>query len=104
MARSHVVERGDIYTNAVCAIYSIIWGIAWWMIFKGKAVLKRWAIAANLIFIFIYLPALISWNWPGVLKAELELWPFVLIGIFGIIVFCIPYHGWRHKLQTVNGA
>jgi hypothetical protein len=101
MARSHLVEKGDISSNLICAIYSIIWGIAWWMILRGKPALRQWAIAANAILVFIYVPALLtSGNWRGVLKAELNLWPFIIIGIFGTIVFSVPYRGWRHKSQV----
>jgi hypothetical protein len=88
-----------IYSYMIIAIYSIVFGIAWWMIFRGKPALKQWAIAANLIIIFTYVPALISWNWRGVLKDELQWWPAILLGIFGIIIFSIPYHGRRHKSQ-----
>jgi hypothetical protein len=28
------------------------------------------------------------------LRSELNLWPLILFGIFGIIIFSIPYHGW----------
>ena len=94
---SHLVERDELFGFIIIAIYSIVWGIAWWMILRGKPASKRWAIAANLIFIFNYVPALVSGNWRGFLKAELDWWPEILVGIFGIIIFCIPYHGWRDR-------
>jgi hypothetical protein len=100
MARLHLVEKGDIPSNIICAIYSIILSIAWWMIFRGKPAIKQWAVAANLVLIFTYLvPALLYWNWQYFLKAEHDWWPVILIGIFGTIIFTIPYHGWRHKSQ-----
>jgi hypothetical protein len=83
----------------VIATYSIVLGIAWWMIFRGKPASKQWAIAANLIIIFTFVPALLTWNWQGVMKAELQWWPAILFGIFGIIIFSIPYRGRRHKPQ-----
>lgn len=99
-ARTHVLEI-KIYNNMVLVIYAIVIGIAWWMILRGKPALKQWAIAANLIFIFFYLPGLIYGDWRYVLRAELAWWPEILIGVFGIIVFSIPYPGWR---QTAADA
>ena len=97
--RSHA--RWNIsYGYTIVAIYSIIWGVAWWMIFRDKLASKRWTIAANLTLIFTYLPALATGSWRDVLKAELAWWPFILFGIIGIIVFSIPYHGWRQKSQV----
>jgi hypothetical protein len=97
LMQSHLVGIGDIATITTFAVYSIVWFIAWWMILREKPAAKRWAIAANLILIFTYLPGIVTGTWQGVLKAERVWWPFILIGIFGIIIFSIPYHGWRPK-------
>jgi hypothetical protein len=90
----NIRNKGAIATSITLTIYSVIFGIAWWMIIRGKPTLKRWAIAANLIFIFFYFPA-VFWNWRSVLIDEFNSWPVIIIGIFGIIIFSIPYHGWR---------
>jgi hypothetical protein len=101
MVRLHSAEGVEIITWMIMAIYSTVWGIAWWMIIRGKQALKRWAIAASLILILFYLPAylpaVVSGNWRGVLKDELSWWPVIVIGIFGIIIFSIPYRGWRQR-------
>ncbi|MGA2277456.1 MAG: hypothetical protein ABSG00_07620, partial [Terracidiphilus sp.] len=76
-------------------IYFVVFGVAWWMLLRSKSALRLWAIAANLIFIFTYAPTLVAGDWRGVLRDEIEWWPVILVGIFGIIIFCIPYHGWR---------
>jgi len=99
IVRSHTVDSGDIFSNTICVIYAIIWGIAWWMILTGKPALKKWAAAANLVFIFTYIPALVFGNWRGVVKAELDWWPVILIGITGILIFSVPYNGWRQTPQ-----
>jgi hypothetical protein len=96
-AQTHSVDRSVIFSSTIMAAYSLVLGIAWWMVFRGKAALKRWAIGANLIFILNYLPALVIGNWHGVLEAELEWWPVIFVGVLGIIVFSIPYHGLRKK-------
>jgi len=96
LARTHCIERGDIISNITLTTYSIVLGIAWWMIFRDKPALKQWAIAANLIFIFTWFPVLFR-NWRIFLNNELGWWPEILVGIFGIIIFCIPYHGWRDR-------
>ena len=102
MERTHSVEKGDIVSNIAIASYAVVLGIAWWKIFRSKPASERWAIAANVTLIFIYLPGLLSGNWRGVLDAELEWWPVILVGIFGIIIFSIPYHGWRSKSQVLT--
>jgi hypothetical protein len=101
MKRSNLIEGWGIYHCILCTVYSFIFGIAWWMIFQGKPSHKRWAIAANAIFIFYFLPALASLShWRSVIRQELDYWPLVLTGIFGMIIFIIPYHGWRHKSEV----
>ena len=91
------LDRGAIFSNTVLGIYAIVLGVAWYTIFKGSRSLKRWAIAACFVFIFTYVPGLVSGDWRGVVKDELAWWPVILIGTFGIIVFSVPYHGWRRK-------
>jgi hypothetical protein len=100
MVRAHTVERGDIFSNTISLIYAIILGIAWWMIINGKPALKHWALAANLILIFTFIPALVFGNWRGVVKAEIDWWPVILIGIAGILIFSTPYDGWRHLWKS----
>jgi hypothetical protein len=96
--QTHVFERRTLLGGASMAVYAIVFDITWWMFVRGKPALKPWAIAANLICALIYLPgALFYWNWRGFLRAELDVWILVLIGILGIIIFSIPYQGWRRK-------
>jgi hypothetical protein len=96
LARMHSADKGAIVSSTLFTIYFVVFGIAWWMVLRGKPVLKRWAITANLILIFFYVP-LIFWGWRGVLTDELRWWPIVLIGIFGIIIFSIPYGGQKNR-------
>ena len=91
MVRSHSAEKWEIFTWMTMAIYCMVLGIAWWMIVRGKRALKRWAIGANLILIFTWLPTIVSGNWRGFLDAERAWWPVILVGIFGIIIFSLPY-------------
>jgi hypothetical protein len=97
MAQTHLVDKGTFGADIIFTIYSIVFGIAWWMVLRGKPALTRWAIAANLIFIFFYIPGLLGGDWRGILRVELEAWPVLLFGFFGIIIFSIPYHGWRYR-------
>ncbi|HVC48319.1 MAG TPA: hypothetical protein VND90_13835 [Terracidiphilus sp.] len=103
LMQSPLVDTGHIVSITSNAIYSVVWVIAWWMILRKKPAAKRWAIAANLILIFTYLPVLMFGNWRGFLKLELDWWQFILIGIFGIIIFSVPYHGWRLR-EPLKGA
>jgi hypothetical protein len=96
-AQTHLLDTVAIFSDSIMVVYFVVLGIAWWMIFRGKPALKKWAIAANLVLIFTYVPAIVTGNWRGVLRDELEWWPVILIGTFGIIIFSIPYHGWRHR-------
>lgn len=95
LMQTHAVNIGNIVSNTSITAYSIVWTIAWWMILRKKPTANRWAIAANIIFIFDYFPLLAFGNWRGFLAAERAWWLFILVGIFGIIIFSIPYHGWR---------
>ena len=95
MVRLHRIETVGIYSNIIIAFYSIVFGIAGWMILRGKPASKQWAIAANLVIVFTFVPALVTGHWRDVLKLELQWWPAILFGMFGIIIFNIPYHGWR---------
>jgi hypothetical protein len=97
IARAHSADKGDVISNTIIGIYAIVWGIAWWMIFRGKSAAKKWAIVANIVIIFNYLPVLPFAGWQNFLRAEIAWWPFALFGVFGIIIFSIPYRGWRHK-------
>jgi hypothetical protein len=96
-AQIHSVDKVVIFSSTVMAAYSIVLGLAWWMIVRSKPASKQWAIAANLVFILNFVPALVSGNWRGVWEAERQWWPVILVGVFGIIIFSIPYRGWRSK-------
>lgn len=100
--RTHSVPEGVISGTTGVAIYSLVSGIAWWTIFRGKPASKHWAIAANLIIAFTWFPLLAFESWPALLKDELARWPAILFGIFGIIVFSLPYHGWRQHDARLN--
>jgi hypothetical protein len=100
MLQSRTADRGSIVGTVVMAVYSIVFDITWWMFVRGKPAVKQWAIAANLICILTYFPvAIVYLDWRRFLRDELDSWAVVLIGILGIIIFCIPYRGWRHKSQ-----
>lgn len=94
LAQTHFVDIGAIAVGTTFAIYTVVFGVAWWMVARGHRSLKRWAVAANLILIFFYIPVTF-WDWRGVLKDEVNWWPVILVGIFGMIIFSIPYHGLR---------
>ena len=96
--QSHINERGSIIGSMIMAVYASVFDITWWMFVRGKPALKQWAIAANLICVLTYFPAaVVYWNWRGFLRAENHLPHVISIGIFGIIIFSIPYHGWRRN-------
>jgi hypothetical protein len=88
----------DIYISFVFAAYSVICFIAWWKVLRDRPTSRGWAIAANLTYIFQYAPGVIvQGDWRDFLNAERDWWPVVLLGIFGIVVFSLPYHGWRKR-------
>jgi len=97
MERSKIL---DIYWIVVF-IYSTVMGIAWWTIYRGKSESKYWAIASSFFFILISIIVdLLSRQWLNLLKEEIIVWLFILFGIFGIILFSIPYHGRRRRSQN----
>lgn len=91
--KSHSANIGDVVSNTSMAVYSIVWGVAWWMIFRKRPSAQRWAIAANLIIILTYLPGIVTGSWRRVWELERGWWPFILFGIFGILIFILPYPG-----------
>lgn len=91
MARSHSGDRWDVFAWATMTIYSMVLGIAWWMILRGKSALKPWGIAANLILIFTYAPVLVTGNWRGFLESEHQWSPVILVGVFGVAIFSLPF-------------
>lgn len=90
LVQTQLSNKGPIATSITFAIYSVVFGTAWWMIVRGKPSLERWALAANLILILLYLP-IAFWDWRGALTDELNGWPIEVLGIFGILIFNIPY-------------
>ena len=100
MLHSHRVTEGDIVSTGMMATYALVFDITWWLFVRGKPAFKKWVMAANLICILPHLPAgIVYWNWRGFLEAERGVLGLISVGIVGIIIFSIPYHGWRHKPQ-----
>jgi hypothetical protein len=97
IARSRNFQVGGIWSNLVNAAYSIILATAWWTILRRKPSSKKWAITANLVYVFTYVPGMIFGNWRGVLEAEFQWWPAILIGLLGIVIFSIPHDRWRSE-------
>ncbi|HEY2472812.1 MAG TPA: hypothetical protein VGI45_33815, partial [Terracidiphilus sp.] len=57
-------------------------------------------IIANSILIVFWWPPLLIGNWRLFWEDERRWWPVVLVGIFGIVIFSIPYHGWRREQRV----
>ena len=96
-AQTHLIEKLEIRAVLLLGAYFLVFGMAWWMIFRRKPALTKWAITANSILIFFWWPPLLTWNWRLFWENERRWWPVILIGTFGIMIFSIPYHGWRHE-------
>lgn len=96
-ARTHLIEKGEIRSVSLLSAYYLVFGMAWWMILRRKPALTKWAITANLILIFFWWPPLLTGNWRLFWENERRWWPVILIGTLGIIIFSIPYYGWRHE-------
>jgi len=99
IVRSHTSVNGNLIAILTMGAYALVFDIVWWMSFRNKAMLKSWAIAANLILIFAWAPVLAAGSWRSFLRAESDWWPVIAIGIIGIIIFSIPYRGWPHRPQ-----
>ena len=99
-ALTHLIEKLEIRAVLIMGAYYLVFGIAWWMIFRRKPALTKWAIAANSILILFWWPPLLVGNWSLFWENERRWWPVILIGMFGIIIFSLPYHGWRHRTRV----
>jgi hypothetical protein len=65
------------------AVLSIVFGIAWWIVWKKKSSARVWGICASLAFFLIYLQ-------PIIFVSEFVWWHSLLdlfFGIIGLIVF-----------------
>jgi len=84
--------------SAIIPVTAIIFGIAWWTIWKGKRSARCWGIAASLIFVMIslYVFFIIS-KWvlcaPGVELA---------IGIVGLLAFSRRYETKAKRAGSAN--
>lgn len=96
-----IVKHSAILTDlAVGAPYAAVFGIAWWMIFRGKSASKQWAIAANCLLVLPHLVFLPLGNWRAVWWFKNELFPLMPFGILGILLFSLPYLRWRKQTQV----
>jgi hypothetical protein len=100
LLRSHPLRWAVVLTYIVMISYSAVFAVAGWKVFRGKHTLKRWAVAANLILILTYVPAIVLGDWRAVLRSELGWWPMILVGVFGILIFSLPY---REELRKSVG-
>ena len=95
--QTHLIEKLEIRAVSLLGACCLVFGMAWWTILRRRPALRKWAIAANLILICFWWPPLLVGNWRLFWENQLGWWPVILIGTFGIVIFSIPYHGWRHK-------
>jgi hypothetical protein len=100
LLQKHSADTGDIVSNAVLATYTVIFAVAWWKILRGKSALKGWAIAGNSVIVLPFLPILVLGGWRSFWAEERYWLAGNLVGLLGITIFSIPYHGWRYKSQT----
>ena len=98
--KRHSLDKVVIASNAVLVFYAVILVLAWWMILRDKRRLKRWAIAGNAVIVGVFLPLLMLGGWRAFWEDERGWFPATIVGVFGMIIFSIPYRGWRHKSQV----
>jgi len=98
-----IVKHSGIPSDlAVGAPYAVVFFVAWWMIFRGKAAAKQWAIAANCLVVVPHLAFLPLGNWGAVWWLEnYEPFPYMPFAILGILLFSLPYLRSRKQTQAV---
>ncbi len=67
----------------VFPVLSIVFGIAWWTIWKEKSSARQWGITASILFILIPISARIFLSWPIFQKTGVVL----AVGLVGLILF-----------------
>jgi hypothetical protein len=66
---------------------SIVFGVAWWVIWKGKPSARRWGIAASLANIMLFLQQLILPSDAFIMRNAIGQASTLIAGIGGIVVF-----------------
>ena len=88
--------------NQILAVFfsvlAVIFGVAWWTVWKGKPSARRWATVASLTFILIFLQRIIiptrsiQWNHLGAsVPTVIGLLGALAIGIAGPVIFSARY-------------
>jgi hypothetical protein len=102
-----IIHRGYAFSplrslliSAVFPTLATIYGVAWWVVWKGKASAKGWGIAASLTYIPTSLLAIIFfkrsvWSCNGVVLAT---------GIAGLVAFLQPYEQHNSSKNTAESV
>lgn len=78
--------RGLLAETAFLTVLAVVFGIAWWTVWKGKPSARSWGIAASLTNILVSLP------WVFVSRdAWRHIWVLLAIGVAGLIAFSRRY-------------
>ena len=98
-----VVKHSGMPSDLVVgALYAAVFGVAWWMIFRGKAASNQWAIGANCLVVVPHLVFVPLGNWGAVWWFKnYEPFPYMPFGILGILLFSLPYLRWRKQTEAV---
>jgi peptidase M50-like protein len=78
--------RGLLVETAFLTALAVVFGVAWWTVWKGKPSARGWGIAASLTNILVSLP------WVFISRdAWRDLWVILAIGVAGLVVFWRRY-------------
>jgi hypothetical protein len=100
-----IVKHSGIPSDfAFGAPYAAVFGLASWMIFRGKSASNKWAIAANCLVVVPHLVFLPFGYWRAVWWFKgAEPFPYMPFGILGILLFSLPYLR-KRRLQPRTSA
>ena len=96
--RTHSVPGLLVYKSSGVIVLTIVTGLACLLMLIGKSSSSGWSVAACLILTFSWVADITSETWRKGLGEQIAHWPWIVFGIVGIAIFCLPYRGWRPRI------
>jgi hypothetical protein len=78
---------------------AIVFGVAWWVIWKGKRSARGWGIAASLAYILMFFQQLILPSDAFAMRSSVGQVGALIVGLGGIVVFSIRQ--WAESDSTI---
>jgi hypothetical protein len=68
------------------SVSAVIFGVAWWSVWKQGSLAKEWGVAASMLILLMWTP-MIYFGWNTFWRFERAAWYTTAIGLEGLVVF-----------------